>query len=302
MAAEPFEDQVRLLVRVLGELGRQDVLALKGGTAINLFLQDLPRLSVDIDLSHTGLEARPEALERIDSELRALAARLERLGLTARPGLLPGTDRAVKLVVGDGRVLVKVEVNPVLRGSVYPPERRAARPAVQERFGFAEVLTLAEPDVYAGKLVAALDRQHPRDLFDARLFLEQERFTRPVFDAFLVYLVSHPRPMHELLRPHLKPLRGEFEQAFAGMSARAVSLKDLEETRADLLAAVHAGLTDDDRAFLLGLAEGAPDWSRLPVPNARELPAVRWKLANIERMPAAKRREAVLSLGMALTL
>ncbi|WP_104989880.1 nucleotidyl transferase AbiEii/AbiGii toxin family protein [Deinococcus sp. NW-56] len=81
MASEMYEAQVRLLVRVLAELGDQDRLALKGGTAINLFVQDLPRLSVDIDLTYTGLEERETALAHIHEALTALKTRLETLGL-----------------------------------------------------------------------------------------------------------------------------------------------------------------------------------------------------------------------------
>lgn len=77
------------------------------------------------------------------------------------PTVLSGTLHVVKLVVRDRSVQVKVEVSPVLRGTVYPPELRQPGPEVQARFGFAEVPVLALPDLYAGKLALALDRQHP---------------------------------------------------------------------------------------------------------------------------------------------
>jgi predicted nucleotidyltransferase component of viral defense system len=155
-------------------------------------------------------------------------------------------------------VQVKVEVNPVLRGTVYPPERRQPSPEVQAHFGFAEVPVLAVPDLYAGKLVAALDRQHPRDLYDVRLFRQQARLTREVHLAFLVYLISHDRPLHEVLRPRFRDIQDEFERAFRGMTVDEVPLAALEQARVDLLAQLHAGLTPDDRAFLLSVAQGQP--------------------------------------------
>lgn len=177
MPSETYQAQVRLLVRVLPLLRAQPHLALKGGTAINLFVQDLPRLSVDIDLTYTGLEGRDEALTNIHSALLDLKQALEVLGLRVHATPLRGTAAWVKLVVSDLDVQVKLEVSPVLRGTVYPPELRQTTPAVQARFGFAEVPVLALPDLYAGKLVAALDRQHPRDLYDVRLFLAQGRLS-----------------------------------------------------------------------------------------------------------------------------
>lgn len=300
MTSDAYEAQVRLLVRILPLLGRQDRLALKGGTAINLFVQDLPRLSVDIDLAYTGLEGRDEALAQIHAALHALRVALEALGLTVQGTLLRGTRTWVKLVVHDGATQVKVEVSPVLRGTVYAPMPRQTTPAVQARFGFVEVPVLALPDLYAGKLVAALDRQHPRDLYDVRLFLAQNRLDREVVVAFLVYLISHGRPLHEVLRPNLKPLAREFESAFVRMTAQPVTLTDLEQAREALIAALHAVLTEEDRRFLLSVARGQPDWTLLPVAGVSELPAVRWKLHNIAQMESRKRVAAVRALEVAL--
>lgn len=300
VASEGFLAQVRLLMRVLPLLGAQEALALKGGTAINLFVQNLPRLSVDIDLAYTGLEDRDEALARIHAELLRMRVALERLGLQVQPTVLSGTPHIVKLIVRDRSVQIKVEVSPVLRGTVYPPERRQPSPEVQARFGFAEVPMLALPDLYAGKLVAALDRQHPRDLYDVRLFLQQERLTREVALAFLVYLVSHGRPLHEVLRPRFKDIRGEYERAFRGMTVDEVPLEALEQARVDLLERLHTGFTGDDRAFLLSVAEGKPRWDLLPLNGISDLPAVRWKLHNIGLMTSAKRSAAVHALESAL--
>jgi Nucleotidyl transferase AbiEii toxin, Type IV TA system len=87
VAPEGFVAQVRLLMRVLPLLGAQDALALKGGTAINLFVQNLPRLSVNINLAYTGLEDRGEALAHIHAELACMLTALEALWLSVHPPL-----------------------------------------------------------------------------------------------------------------------------------------------------------------------------------------------------------------------
>lgn len=296
MASDVYEAQVRLLVRVLPLLSAYPQLALKGGTAINLFVQNLPRLSVDIDLTYTGLEDRDAALAHIHLSLQGLKTALEEVNFRVHATPLRGTTTWVKLVVGDGTAQVKVEVSPVLRGTVFPPELRQTMPAVQARFGFAETWVMALPEVYAGKLVAALDRQHPRDLYDVRLFLDQRRLEREVMLAFLVYLVSHGRPLHEVLRPNFKVLDTEYSRAFVGMTVDEIPLAALEAARADLVVALHSNLMDDDRAFLLSVAAGTPDWSRLLLPDIAKLPAVRWKLHNIAQMDARKRQAAVNAL------
>src|SRR3546814_8488620 len=87
-----------------------------------------------------------------------------------------------------------IEVSPVLRGTVFPPGLRSVSPAVEARFGFAEMQLVSEADLYAGKIAAALDRQHPRDLFDIHFMFANEGISDDLFKAFLIHLVSHPRP------------------------------------------------------------------------------------------------------------
>lgn len=73
----PFSDQYRrqvsLLVRMLPYVAMQDCFALKGGTAINLFYRDMPRLSVDIDLTYVPVESRAESLAAIDAAMKEIA-------------------------------------------------------------------------------------------------------------------------------------------------------------------------------------------------------------------------------------
>jgi hypothetical protein len=152
------------------------------------------------------------------------------------------------------------------------------------------VQTLSVADLYGGKLCAALDRQHPRDLFDVKLLLAHEGITEEIRKAFLVYLISHSRPINELLNPRWQDLEASFEREFRGMTTDDVSLKELGEVREVMLVALRGGLTENERAFLLSLKSGEPQWELLGIAKVEQLPGVQWKLANIRKMPAAKRK------------
>jgi predicted nucleotidyltransferase component of viral defense system len=231
--AEAYRRQVELLVRLIPLVDEEKDFALKGGTAINLFVRDLPRLSVDIDLAYLPIEDRAASLAAIDAGMRAIAKRAEARLLNAHAtfGLVEPERSAIKTIVQVGRAQVKVEATPVLRGSVYPPERRAVSPRVEDEFGFAEMAVLAFADLYAGKAVAALDRQHPRDLFDIRDLLANEGITDELREAFVVYLLGHNRGLHEVLDPGHLDIAQEFARGFAGMTDRPVALEDLYAAR-----------------------------------------------------------------------
>jgi predicted nucleotidyltransferase component of viral defense system len=302
MSAAQYRAQVQLLVRLLPLVAAEPDFALKGGTAINLFWRNLPRLSVDIDLTYLPVADRPASLTAIDAAMRRLAGAV-RAALPGSAVDLQGEDGAVRrLLVRDGGVQVKIEVTPVLRGVVFPAEDRTVAERVEAEFGFAEAQLVSFADLFAGKMVAALDRQHPRDLFDVRDLLATEGLTRPLMEAFLVYLVSHNRPMAEILDPHRLDLTQEFQRNFAGMTTEPVALADLVQAREDLVAGVHAALTDADRQFLLSVKTGEPDWALVGLPQAAELPAVRWKLRNLDALSAAKREALAARLKGVLGL
>ena len=144
--------------------------ALKGGTAINLFYRDMPRLSVDIDLVYMPIRSREESLSEISTSLSvigsAIAARLD--NTKVQYSRMGRTDIIIKLTVQSDRAVVKIELSPVHRGTVYLPDVRRIRPMAEDRFGFVEMSVLSFEDLFGGKIVAALDRQHPRDLFDVK--------------------------------------------------------------------------------------------------------------------------------------
>jgi predicted nucleotidyltransferase component of viral defense system len=298
----PFTEQVRLLVMLLPHVAKQDCFALKGGTAINLFLRDMPRLSVDIDLAYIPVEDRDTSLAGIDGALFKITNYIERAvpRTSVRSSTLKGTDKRFKLVVSQGSTTVKVEVSPVLRGSVFPTEQRQLSPKAEAEFGFAKVPLLSFEDLYAGKICATLDRQHPRDLYDIHLLLNNEGISERLKNAFLVYLMSHNRPMAELLAPNLVDIEPLYLAEFDGMMFEPISLLDLEGTLSQLIQKVHGALTDPDRRFLVSFKNGEADWSAFPIPDVERLPAIQWKMLNLNRMDRTKRQKAIIKLEKVL--
>jgi hypothetical protein len=188
------------------------------------------------------------------------------------------------VLVRQGNAQIKIEVTPVLRGTVHPTELKTVRSLVEERFGFAEIQVVSFADLYAGKLVAALDRQHPRDLFDVQHLLANEGIDNTLYQTFLAYILSHNRPAHELLQPRSKEIRQAFEREFVGMTVRETSLDMLLATREQLVAEIRSRLDETSKLFLRSFHALSPDWNLVSSPAIRNLPAIRWKLMNLERL------------------
>ncbi|UUZ51407.1 nucleotidyl transferase AbiEii/AbiGii toxin family protein [Massilia sp. B-10] len=283
-----YINTVRLLLDVIPDVFVDGQFAIKGGTAINLFVQEAPRLSVDIDLVYlNGAEPRDVALATIAKALQDIVARLEARGLKARP-VRVGNEPESKLLVMEGHdgLTLKIEVNTVFRGTVLPvTARQSVSAAVVKQFGIQVYAPIFDRDeLYASKLVAALDRQHPRDLFDVWLLYENGGFTSAMVDCFVVYLAGHNRPTHEVLGGNDLDLRQIYEEQFIGMTeAEPPSLEVLLETRSRLRRDLMEKLSDLHREFLVSLADANPDWKLLPNPDVQTLPALRWKLENLTR-------------------
>lgn len=281
-----YSDRVRLLVEVLPFLDSERRFALKGGTAINLFEHDLPRLSIDIDLSWLPVSD-------YETDAREIAEALDWLGKRLSAPPLRLSVRSVKgnrLDVSRGRCLVKIETTPVMRGSVHAVRRLDVRPGVERQFGSAQVQVLHFADLYAGKLAAALSRQHPRDLFDVGRLLGREGIDDTLWRTFLVYLTCSPKPAAELLAPNVPAgFVALFDGHFRGMTAEPVTADELLQTRAALLARVGELLDGPSCAFLESVEREAPDFELIGRPQAAGLPAVRHKLQNLTRRLPAKR-------------
>jgi hypothetical protein len=280
-----YEGQVALLVRVLPIVAGEACFALKGGTAINLFYRDMPRLSVDIDLVYVPIKPRAESHQEIDEALGRIAVAIERRVAGSRCRRIQGGGNLeTRAIVTLENVSIKIEVNPNMRGLLVPPEMKPVSDTVEDRFGFADANLVAFEEVYAGKLVAALDRQHPRDLFDIQLLKESDGISDDLFSAFLIYLSCSPRPMHELLSPNLGSFEERFEHEFSGMTAEPVELAVLEEARAWLISELQSRLAGNAATYLRGLHDAEPDVALIGRPAAENFPAIAWKLQNIETL------------------
>jgi predicted nucleotidyltransferase component of viral defense system len=293
---------VALLIETVPFVAAEPQFALKGGTAINLFLRDMPRLSVDIDLTYLPVAPRPESLAAIDAALKRMAESIRKGLRGARvTEVINAREKIVtKLTVQRGNAQIKIEVTPVLRGCVFEPEIREVSENVEDTFGFAQMQVVSFADLYAGKIVAALDRQHPRDLFDVRDLLANEGITDDLRKAFIVYLISHDRPISEIVVPHRKDITQEFAHGLDGMTAEPVALDDLLEAREAMIAAVAGEMPEAHKEFLLGFKRGKPDWSLLDIPGAADLPAVRWKQINLDKLSTEHRAKLVIQLDTVL--
>ena len=301
--SEIYTRQAALLIRVLPFVAAESCFALKGGTAINLFFRDMPRLSVDIDLAYLPLAPHDESLRDIDSAMKRIANRIRSglRGAKVNESVLKGAGAVYKLVVSLNGVQVLIEVMPVLRGCVFGSELRAVTAQVEEAYGFAEINTLSFADLYGGKIVAALDRQHPRDLFDIHELLANEGVDEDLREAFIVYLISHNRPMHEVLAPRIKDIGDEFERGFEGMTRDAIELSVLLDARTRLIDEVIGRMPPEHRDFLISFERGTPKWSLLNAKGVDKLPAVLWRMQNLSRIDSTRRNQLVTSLESALS-
>lgn len=292
--------QANLVLDVLPALASEKRFALKGGTAINFFIRDLPRLSVDIDLTWLLVEDRESTLKNIDQVLKNLSRQIEQKIPTVRiTSRIPkGTELASGLIIRTENAGIKIEPNLIARGSVYPAKEMILVKKAQDIFEKAvQVQTLSFADIYAGKICAALDRQHPRDLFDIKLLLENEGFPDELRQAFIVYLISHNRPMLELLHPNLIDIKNIFELEFKGMTFEPVTLDELLSARERLIETINKSLTVNEKKFLVSLKTGEPEWDLFGPDHIQKLPAVQWKLHNIRKMDKKKHKEAISKLA-----
>jgi hypothetical protein len=292
-----YLDTARLMTQAAPLVFADGIFALKGGTAINLFLRDMPRLSVDLDLVFVDHRpSRDEALKSINAAIRKAIRRLEANGF--RTHVTTAADVGdTNLFVRRGNIQVKVEVNFVTRGTVHPVQTASLTSTAKEALlADLELPILSLEDLYGGKLVAAMDRQHPRDLFDVQQLFVHEGITPGICRSFVVYLASHNRPIHEVLFPSMRDISQEYERTFRGMTAEPVELAALLSTRERMIAELQEKLSSQERQFLLSLANAKPDWSLLEIEHLEQLPAIRWKLQNLEHLaktnPAKLRDQA----------
>jgi hypothetical protein len=207
--------------------------------------------------------------------------------------------------INQADLLLQVIPHIITRGHLHPARLLQVNDTVQNRFKkFAAIQIVSNAELYGGKICAALDRQHPRDLFDVYLLFKESGFNKDVKNGFIEALVSHMRTMHEVLQPHLLDQRSAFEKQFHGMSDIAFTYEDFEATREQLIKSVNSSLSETDRSFLLSFKRGNPDWDLFPIPRLNEMPAVQWKLMNLQKLIKSnpgKHNELLLKLETMLS-
>jgi len=301
-----YLDQVTLLIEMLPLIMREKVFAIKGGTAINFFVRDIPRLSIDIDLAYLPIQGRTASLETISNALKRIKGRIVSRfpAILIKEKRIAGGSTVALNVTKDNRVIA-IEANTIFRGSIFSPIEREVSNALSEKLAinlFTMALTLSTADLYGGKICAALDRQHPRDLFDIMVLFENEGITDEIRKAFIVYLAGHNRPMNELLSPQRSDIRPVFANEFTGMTDSPVTCEELEATRERLVSEIENGLAPAEKNFLVSIKQGEPQWNLLGLPGIERLPALQWKLANIRRMDKAKQAYMLEKLKSALKI
>jgi predicted nucleotidyltransferase component of viral defense system len=285
MINQSYINQADLILQVLPHIATEKTFALKGGTAINLFLHNMPRLSVDIDLTYLPFDIRETALTNISDSLGRIRRRIIKSlsGTTVTINAVEGND--IKLLVQSQNAQIKIEVNTVTRGHLHPVRLLQVNEKVQERFKkFAAIQVVSDAELFGGKICAALDRQHPRDLFDVNLLFQESAYNEDIKNGFIQALVSHMRTMQEVLQPHLLDQRHVFESQLNGMSEIPFTYENFEKTREGLINTVISSLSERDRSFLLSFKRGDPDWELFPLPGLNEMPAVQWKLLNLQNL------------------
>lgn len=281
MIKEGYKNQVKLLLSIIPEIAKEKCFALHGGTAINLFIRNMPRLSVDIDLTYLPLENFEISRSNINAALQRIMGSIIKILPEVK---INYEERNSKLYVSIKGVLVKVEVNLTGRGSLHAPVMMDLCEKAQEEFdAFVTMSVLPRGQIFGSKICAALDRQHPRDLFDVSYLLNNEGITTEVKEGFLFYLLGHGRPINEVLSPNWKDQQQAIETQFAGMSVDNFSYENYRQTREALLNAIHKSLTASDKKFLLGFKNLKPDWT---IYDFERFPSIEWKIENLKKLKA----------------
>lgn len=284
-----YKEQVRLLLRILPIIYREEDFAVHGGTAINLFIKDLPRYSVDVDLTYIPLGPREESLAEIDKKLAKISQQLQRAvqGVNIHP--VPN-----KLLCTLGRNTVKIEVNGIKRGIIGPTIELPLCDKAQAEFGMyckARIVPLEQ--LYGGKIAAALSRQHPRDLFDY-YYMDTDKING-LKRGFIFALLGSDKPFIESLSPHTINQQEALENQFRGMTDIPFTYENYETARKQLIAFINSMLSKEDKAFLVCFEEGNPQWDKSAYSDFRDFPSVQWKLLNVNKLktqnPAKHRRE-----------
>jgi hypothetical protein len=280
MQNNEYKARVQLLLRIVPIIAKTDCLAIHGGTAINLFIQNLFRYSVDIDLTYIPIRPRDESLAAIKTCLAEIKAKIK----TSIPGITV-QDKPNKLICTYQGIFVKIEVNDVKRGIIGDTITMPLCKAAQDTFGvFCEARLVPLSQIYGGKISAALDRQHPRDLFDIKYMFEYIKDFQEIRNGFFYCLLGCDRPILEILSPNMIDQRDAMEKQFDGMTNIPFPYEEYESIRNRLVEYINSNLSEKDKHFLIGFEAGEPDWDNFDYSAFKEFPSVKWKLLNIDKL------------------
>lgn len=266
----------------------------------------MPRVSVDIDLVYVPINERDSALSEIETALLTIKStiiqRFPEAVITEKR--IQSNNNLTKLFVERNNVQIIIEPNINLRGTLRSVEKINLSARVENLLELTvlDIPLLSSDEVYAGKICAALDRQHPRDLFDIKLLYDHGGITTSIKEAFVVYLASGARPMSELLEPNFLDIRHLYEKEFVGMTDEPIAYQTLIDIRKTLFEDIRKILNVNERKFLLSIKSGEPEWDLLPFNNLKELPAIRWKVFNVNKMTKKKKEMMVDKLKKMLEL
>ena len=299
---DTYLSQAELMIDILTEIAKDDAFLLHGGTAINLFHLDMPRLSVDIDLTYAAYsDSRENDLKRIRFSLQLIKSRLKK----RFPDIIFNDERRadeeLKMICRRNNVIVKVEVNQINRGLIAYPCNKTLCPKAENLFNrFCEVSTVSVGQLWGGKLCAALERQHPRDIFDVKNMLLKIGYTKEIKEGFLFFLLCIKRPISEILNPALIDQSAVFQSQFSGMTDEVFTYTEFNRIREELVEIIRHSLTQNDKDFILSFEHGHPIWKDF---DYSKYPAIKWKLLNINKLKATnpeKHSQAINNLNKTL--
>jgi predicted nucleotidyltransferase component of viral defense system len=282
MSNHHYHKQVALLISVIPEIALDPRFALHGGTAINLFHRDMPRLSVDVDLTYIPIEDRETSFTNISVALTNIKSTIEKRLHGSR---VEHKVELHKLLVSHNDAIIKIEVSQIVRCTLGAVTEKMLCKKAQEKFDtFCSINIVPNGQLYGGKICAAMDRQHPRDIFDVKHLMQREGFTKEIKEGFLFRLLSSDRSIQDVLFPNLQDQRLAMSNQFAGMSDEDFSYEEYEFVRATMIKTVQASITAADTLFILGFKDVIPDWS---IYNFEAYPSIKWKLQNLEKIKAS---------------
>jgi predicted nucleotidyltransferase component of viral defense system len=246
----------------------------------------MPRLSVDIDLVYLSIEDRSSTFKNINKMLKEMSVEISKVnGLKASTQF--NEQQIGKILASDSSAQIIIEPNYIIRGTVYNCIEKTLCSAAIDRFGYEyDMRIVSSADLFAGKICAALDRKHPRDLFDIKLLLEDNGLNEEFINAIVVYLACSKRPIHELLteNDNFTEFDAAYNEKFTGMTDIEISPEDLKKVRSDLIKIIHSSLSQAHKEFLLSVTEGNPNCELINIPNAEHFPGILWKTENIKKL------------------